>query len=226
MHQWSTSIYKGICCLVEVECPTWQVILPQDGLKHSFLSHGLLALASLEISVVGNSPNHANYVSAGLEYHDSALKSFRPKLANITPDNLQAVLAFSLITMIVSLALPQCTTSHDEPQSMAENVVSQLGLVQSVGNSHEATLGQLSARSNLTHSAIAKTGNLEAGLESAITRLNNSNEARLNPVLAESRASKLQPITFHAACRKAIFYLEELFSRCEHPYEKGYALAC
>ncbi len=47
---------------------------------------GLLAMASLEIAALQEQPNHVEYISIALEYHDSALKSFRPELENITVD--------------------------------------------------------------------------------------------------------------------------------------------
>ena len=123
MHQWSTSTYKAVNYFNEAEYHTWQVILPREGLKHPFLLHGFLAIASLETVVTETRPNMAGYVSASLEYHDSDLEAFRSELANITPDKLQAVLTFSLITAILSLALPQFAIYSDEPQSMRENMV-------------------------------------------------------------------------------------------------------
>ena len=55
----------------ESEYDTWQVILPQEGLKYTFLLDGFLALAALELAAIPNQPNYARYVSFALEYHDN-----------------------------------------------------------------------------------------------------------------------------------------------------------
>ena len=213
---------------MEAEYHTWQVILPREGLKHSFLLHGFFATASLEIAAVGDQPNHADYVSAALEYHDNALSSFRSELANITPDKQQAVLAFSMITMVLSLALPQLTKARDEHHSMMKNMVAHFELVRGVGiltQQHWDGLRKTPILRNTKPFDELQMEPLEPSLESAIARLNALNEERHNPVLDQSRASKLQTITYHAACRKAIFHLEELFSWCKQPLQRGYALA-
>ena len=228
MHQWSTSTYKSLCSTKEVEFHTWQVILPREGFKHPFLLHGFLAMASLEIAAVGNQPNNADYVSAALEYHDSALSSFRSELINITSDKQQAMLAFSMITMILSLALPQYTKCRHDPHSMMENMVTHFELTRGVGTltkQHWDVLRETPILRNFRPFEASQTEDLEPNLASAIARLNTLNDARHNPTLDQSRALKLQAITYHAACRKAIFYLEELFSRCDHPFDKGYTLA-
>ena len=227
MHQWSTSTYKSMCGTVEKEHPTWRNTLVREGFKYPFLLHGLLALASLEIVAEGNRSNQGDYVGAGLEYHERALKSFRHELADITPEKEQAILAFSLVTMVLSLALPQFTASLDEPQSMIDNMVTHFGLILGVNiitRQHWDSLRRAPILQNVPWEQ-AQIEELEAGLQSAMTRLNDLNETKHNPAVEQSRASKLRNITYHAACRKAIFYLEEIFRRCEHPYEKGYALA-
>ena len=199
----------------------------QEGFKYPFLLHGLLALASLEIAAVGDRPNQGDYVEAGLEHHEYALSSFRAELANSTPEKQQAILAFSLVTMVLSLALPQLTASRSESQSIVDSMVTHFGLmlgVHAITQQNWDSLRHAPILCNVPLEA-SPTEDLEVGLQSAMTRLNDLNETRHNPAFENSRASKLQNIVYHAACRKAIFYLEEFFRRCDHPYEKGYSLA-
>lgn len=67
---------------------------------------------------------------------------------------------------------------------------------------------------------------VEARVESAIATLNALNEARHNSSSRhQSPVSKLQSITYHAACREAIFRLEELFGKRTKPVQRGLALA-
>lgn len=185
-------------------------------------------MASLEIAAVGDQSNHADYVSAALEYYDSALSSFRSELANITPEKQQAVLAFSMINMVLSLALPRFTKSRDEPHSMMENMVAHFELMQGVGalaQQHWHDLREAPILRNIKLFDELPMEPLEPSLESAIARLNVLNDGKHNPLLDQSRVAKLQTITYHAACRKAILHLEEFFSRCEQPLHRGYTLA-
>ena len=213
------------------EYHTWQVILPREALKYPFLLHGLFAMASLEIAAVGDRPNDADYVSTALEYHEKGLRSFRSELANNTSDKQQAVLAFSMITMALSLAFPHFTHTRDEPQSIIENMVAHFKLVQGVGlltqqysdGLQEAPiLRNIKSFDELQMDPLAPN---PPNLEVAIARLNALNDEKHKPMVTQSRRVKLQAITYHAACRKAIIHLEEFFAKCEQPSHRGYALA-
>ncbi len=220
--------HKSFCGAMEDEYHTWQVLIPREGLKHSFLLHGLLAMASLEIAAVGDQPNHTDYVNAAFEYYDKALSSFRSELANITPDKQEAVLAFSMITMVLSLALPQFISSLHEPHSMVKDMIAHFELVRGVGAialQHWQCFREGPILRNIKLFDELQMKPLEPDLESAIARLNALNEEKHDPVLVQSRTAKLQTITNHAACRKAIFHLEESFTKCEEPANRGYALA-
>ena len=228
MLQWSSSTYKSLCCTVEDEFYTWQVTLPREGLKFPFLLQGFFAMASLEIAANKDQPEYANYVSAALEYHDNALSMFRSELANVARDKQQAVVAFSIITLMLSLALPRFTKTRDEPQSMKENILANSELVRGAGILAQQNWDTLKDapifryQKPFSELQIATLGPSD---QSAIARLNASNEERHNPSDDQPRTSKLQSITYHGACRKAIFHLEGLFSRCTEPSDRGYSLA-
>ena len=214
---------------MEDEYHTWQVILPREGLKHPFLLHGLFAMASLEIAAVGDRPNGADYVSAALEYHEIGLSSFRSELANSSaPDKQQAVLAFSMITMVLSLAFPEFTYTRDEPQSIIENMVAHFKLVQGVGvltQQYSEGLHKAPILRNIKSFDELQMESLAPNVEVALARLNALNDDKHKPTSDQSRTVKLQVITYHAACRKAIVHLEEFFAKCERPVHRGYALA-
>ena len=214
---------------MEAEYHTWQVVIPREGLQHPFLLDGLLAMASLEIAALQERPNHVEYTSIALEYHDSALKSFRQELENITAGKQQAMLAFSMLTMVLSLAIPHFTKARDEPQSMVKNITEHFELLHGVGIlvlQHGDALRDAPILRNLPTFDDVQGEPPEASVKSAIATLNALNEARHNnPFRHQSPASKLQSITYHAACRKAIFHLEDLFGKCTKPVHRGLALA-
>ena len=213
---------------MEAEYYTWQVIIAREGLKLPFLLHGLLAMASLEIAALENPPNYTDYVSAALEYNDNALSSFRSELAFITPDKQQAALAFSMITMVLGLALPQFTKSRDEPQSMIENMVAHYGLVQGasiITLQHLDKLRKAPILRNIKSMDELQAEPLDPDVESAIARLNALNNEKHNTDLDQSRAAKLTTVTDHATCQKAILHLEDLFAKCNKPENRGYPLA-
>ena len=228
MHQWSTVTYKSFCGPKEDEYPTWQVIIPQESFRCSFLLHGLLAAASLEIAATNDRPNHADYVSAALEHHDIALRTFRSELTDIPPEKQQAMLAFSTITMVLGLALPRFTKAWDETQSMIEHMVAHFELLHRIGtltvqNWEVLRKAPILRNIPLFHELALEP--LEPNIVSAITRLNNLNEQKHNAALYKSQTAKLQTITYHAACQKAILNLEEYFAKCRHPIYRCYTLA-
>ena len=66
---------------------------------------------------------------------------------------------------------------------------------------------------------------LDYDTEEAMSTLKSLNEARYETMPTQSLNEKLQVMTNHAACRKAILYLEELFRRCLKTFTCGYTLA-
>ncbi|RDW79128.1 Zn(II)2Cys6 transcription factor domain-containing protein [Aspergillus mulundensis] len=113
MHQFTAETYQSLC-VNENEIRTWQVLVPRLALKHRYLMHGILALASLQIATTREPPDAAlAYIDAGLEYHSLSLEPFRIAIGNLTPENCDAALAQSVVTTAISLALPQVTAARE-----------------------------------------------------------------------------------------------------------------
>ncbi|KAL4903315.1 hypothetical protein BDW74DRAFT_169180 [Aspergillus multicolor] len=127
MHQFTAETYQSLC-VNETETRTWQLIVPRLALKHRYLMHGILALASLQIATTREPPDAAlAYIDAGLEYHSLSLEPFRIAIGNLTPENCDAALAQSVVTTAISLALPQVTAAREaqpQPQSQAPSGLS------------------------------------------------------------------------------------------------------
>ncbi|KAJ5706550.1 hypothetical protein N7488_006351 [Penicillium malachiteum] len=138
MHQFSTETYRSLC-VSKSETRTWQTLIPRLALKHRFLMNSILALASLHIATICESPDARVYIDAGLEYHSVSLEPFRTLIDNITPDNCDAAIAQAVVTTAICLALPQLTAGRENP-SRIHNILMVFELLQGV--KRILTLGQ------------------------------------------------------------------------------------
>jgi hypothetical protein len=75
---------------------TWATTVVQIAFTHSFLLQGILALAALHMaSLKTDEKEHFSILAASKQ--DAALKDFRRQLENITPQNCDAIFAFSFL---------------------------------------------------------------------------------------------------------------------------------
>ena len=222
MHQWTISTYKSMCGALEIAYPVWQQLVPREALKHEYLLWSMLAMSALEIAMSSEHRQTSNYLSTALEYQDLALNSFRTQITDVTESNSQAIFAFSVITMVLTMAIPQCDGS-----SLVEGMVfhyDHLRGVRSLVRSSVDSLRESPLLANLKAFEEGPSEKLESSVETAFERLNAVNDVRNDPARKESREAKLQVISHHAVCRKAIFHLEEFFARCVDPLKAGYSL--
>lgn len=119
-------------CTAESEYHVWQVIIPRLALQYDFLMHGILSLASLHLATTIEPPASLAYIDTALQYHNLTFAPFRAAIDNLTPQNCEAVLAQSIITTIIGIALPRVTVARDESSSMTENIVVVFELLQGV----------------------------------------------------------------------------------------------
>jgi hypothetical protein len=73
------------------------------------------------------------YINTALEYHNQTLTPFRHAIDAISHENCDAVFAHSVVTTIISIALPQLTTERGEI-SMIEKIIVAAELLQGVGS--------------------------------------------------------------------------------------------
>lgn len=145
MHKFSTETYKSLC-VEDSEEHAWQIVLPRKALSYDFLMSGMLALAALHIAHSLPQPASFSYIDTALEYYNLAVPPFRLALDNITPVNCEPVLAHSVITTALGIALPRMTADRDRRSSPAmitpsitENITSLFELLQGVGNIFKIT---------------------------------------------------------------------------------------
>lgn len=82
---------------------TWRLDIPQLAQSNDFLMHGLLACSALHFASEHPPEKHAYLVSARSHQH-IAMRMFRNAIEHITEDNCNAIMAFSHLLVIYSLA--------------------------------------------------------------------------------------------------------------------------
>ncbi|KAJ6107045.1 hypothetical protein N7512_010562 [Penicillium capsulatum] len=131
MHKFATDTFRSVCT-ADSEYPVWQIVIPQLALQFDFLMNGILALASLHIATTTESPTSLAYVDTALQYHNLSFAPFRTAIDHLTPQNCEAVLAQSIVTTVIGIALPRVTATRDENPTMTENIVVVFELLQGV----------------------------------------------------------------------------------------------
>lgn len=119
-------------CTAESEYHVWQVVIPRLALQHDFLMNGILALASLHIANTIEPQASLAYIDTALQYHNLTFAPFRAAIDNLTPHNCEAVLAQSIVTTVIGIALPRVTAPRDESSNMTENIILVFELLQGV----------------------------------------------------------------------------------------------
>lgn len=131
MHKFSTETFKTVCT-ADSEYHVWQIVIPHLALQYDFLMNGILALASLHIATTSKPPTSLAYIDTALQYHNLTFAPFRAAIDNLTSQNCEAVLAQSIVTTVIGIALPRVTAARDESSNMTENIVVVFELLQGV----------------------------------------------------------------------------------------------
>ncbi|KAJ5083053.1 hypothetical protein N7532_012096 [Penicillium argentinense] len=131
MHRFCTDTFRSVCTAPS-EFEVWQITIPRLALQYDFLMNGILALASLHIATTVDLPTSLAYTDTALQYHNLTFGPFRIAIDNLTPQNCEAVLAQSIVTTVIGIALPRVTGARDESSNMTENIVTVFELLQGV----------------------------------------------------------------------------------------------
>ena len=128
----------------------------------------------------------------------------------------------------MALAVPQFTAEDGENYSMLDHILTYLEFVKGtvmVVHSRPNVLENDPWLSKYRRWEELGVRPLAPDVHSAIEGLGELNEATYGTGRTESQVSELQAMTYHAACRRAIFYLKECFEKCAEPDTRGYCLA-
>lgn len=131
MHKFATETFSTVCTS-ESKFHVWQIVIPRLALQYDFLMNGILALAALHIATTTESPTSLAYIDTALQYHNLSFAPFRGAIDNLTPQNCEAVLAQSIVTTVIGIALPRVTAPRDENTNMTENMLVVFELLQGV----------------------------------------------------------------------------------------------
>lgn len=102
MHHFSTSTYRTTTSVADWQL-IFQTVVPQLGFSHSFVLHGVFAIAAAHLAHLR--PHSSQYyIDLSSSYHAQALKMLNPALPNAIRTDCQAVFAFSSLMSVYSFA--------------------------------------------------------------------------------------------------------------------------
>lgn len=133
MHKFSIDTYQSLC-VSDAEIDIWKITIPRLALRHHYLMHGILALASMHFAASAEPSERLVYQGRALQYYDRSLGPFRHAMDNISPQNCDAVFAHSIIIIAISLASTRLTVAKDDVISITEKIVMLFELLQGVKN--------------------------------------------------------------------------------------------
>ena len=85
----------------------WRSAVPEEGLSHPFLMHGILALSSLHLARTGPEPSRRPaYLNRAVTHQNQALALFRELLGDINETNAKAMFAFASIVVVYTFGFP------------------------------------------------------------------------------------------------------------------------
>ncbi|KAL2798570.1 hypothetical protein BJX66DRAFT_35114 [Aspergillus keveii] len=92
----------------------WRTYVPEEGVSHPFLMHGILALSAVHIArtrarraFADNGQPGRDYLQIAVSHHNQALALFREQLDDINPTNGKAMFAFASITVLYAFGFPR-----------------------------------------------------------------------------------------------------------------------
>lgn len=109
LHHFSTVTYLTMSNVPE-EQKLWQTTIVQLGLQHTFLLRGILALSALHLNYLKSSPQAIGYIIKASTHQNIALAQFRQAVTSVNASTFDAVLAFSCVLPIHSMAITACST--------------------------------------------------------------------------------------------------------------------
>ena len=229
LHQWSTVTYKSYCGTVEEEYYNWQVVVPRLAMQHNCLLHAILAMSALEIAAFAEHDSDVcnHYVDIALEYHNLASSGLRTELTNVTSENRQATFASSSILVVLGLALPRFASRRGEQGNYLDHVMTYLALLRGlrliVETKEDFRQTEPLLVNYRTWDSLPIT-KLEPELQLALQDLASLNEEMYGAARTPTGMTEDKAISYHAANRRALFYLQLEFEKCRDPQTRAYAL--
>jgi hypothetical protein len=189
----------------------------------------MLAMSALEIAAFTfDDDDRVNeYVNIALEYHTLASSGLRRELCNLSPSNRQALFALSSIMLILGLAIPRFVLSRGEQANMLDYMMTYLALLRglrSIADTEEDYRQTEPLIRNFPPWSALPSQLIEPELSDIFQGLSVLNEEVHGSTRNRPGTPEIQAISYHAACRRAIFYLEQNFAKCRDTNTRSYCL--
>lgn len=216
MHKFSTETYQSLCTSSSGHS-VWQIAIPRLALQYDFLMNGILALGALHIAAALDTPASLVYIDTALQYHSLTFAPYRFAVDHINPMNCEAVLAQSIITTVIGIALPRVSSARGESSSITENIVVVFELLQGVKKIHRIgeswiKLELFARRRNYWDPG---TVGLDSETEAALERLGALNDESLASIDPDQ----------HQINKDAIVYLRHFSMRVANEVDAANVLA-
>ncbi|PWY80266.1 hypothetical protein BO94DRAFT_470979 [Aspergillus sclerotioniger CBS 115572] len=115
----------------------WGDWVPELAFEHDFLLHGLLGLSALHLALRGISQQ--KHTVMAIHHHNLGLALFRPHLSNVTPDNRDAIFAFSCVVALYTFGIQRSSEPTEDPINRIYHVFSMIrGSALFVKSDHDA----------------------------------------------------------------------------------------
>ena len=134
-HHWTIEAYDELSQREDMR-HTWKIDAPKFAVTHTFLMHEILAFAAFHKA--SQLPDkRQEYYTLGIHHQDLAIKSLRPKLESVVPEEAPAIVATSALLTLGVFASAGFEASFAEtcsPSSVIDGMLNIFTLMQGMGN--------------------------------------------------------------------------------------------
>lgn len=131
MMQWCNATYHTLSRGVHTDA-LWRMAVPEEGLSHPFLMHGILALSALHLARTGPEPSRrAAYLNRAVAHQNQALALFRELLSDVNEGNAKAMFAYASIVVVYTFGFPH-TPDVQDPWTCIDDLYQVLTLTRGV----------------------------------------------------------------------------------------------
>lgn len=110
----------------------WRNAVPEEGLSHPFLMHGILALSALHLArTAPEASGRAAYLNRAVAHQNQALSLFRELLGDIHEGNAKAMFAFASIVVVYTFGFPH-TPDVQDPWTCVDDLYQVLVLTRGI----------------------------------------------------------------------------------------------
>ncbi|KAJ5201505.1 uncharacterized protein N7498_006168 [Penicillium cinerascens] len=131
MMQWCNATFHTLSRDERTDA-VWRNAVPEEGLSHPFLMHGILALSSLHLARTVPEPSRrAAHLNRAVVHQNQALALFRELLGDINEGNSKAMFAFASIVVVYSFGFPH-TPDVQDPWACVDDLYQVLVLTRGI----------------------------------------------------------------------------------------------